>query len=137
MSDTSFRYDPAKAARTATLYSREGVPAAFPKAGFLAKPTGPGLEPAHESMLIGYTDKGLLESGGAGLLSTVDDYLRFAKMLLNDGALDGVRILSPNSVHMMRSDQTGDVPPTARVTSIMPGPGISRAGWPADRSDGR
>ena len=124
MTDTSFRYDPAKADRTAVLYSREGVPAAFPKAGFLAKPTGPGLEPAHESMLIGYTDKGVLESGGAGLLSTVDDYLRFAQMLLNDGELDGARILSPNSVHMMRHNQIGDLRSTARVTSIMPGPGI-------------
>ena len=75
-------------------------------------------------MLVGYTDKGVFESGGAGLLSTVPDYLRFAKMLLNDGALDGARILSPNSVHMMRRDQTGDVQPLARVTSIMPGPGI-------------
>lgn len=124
MTDTSFTFDPTKADRQAVLYSREGVPAAFPKAGFLAKPTGPGLEPAHESMLFGYTDKGVFESGGAGLLSTVPDYLRFAKMLLNDGALDGARLLSPNSVHMMRQDQTGNVPPTSRVTSIMPGPGI-------------
>ena len=124
MTDTSFHFDAAKADRQAVLYSREGVPAAFPKAGFFAKPTGPGLEPAHESMLVGYTDKGMFESGGAGLLSTVPDYLRFAKMLLNDGALDGARILSPNSVHMMRRDQTGDVQPLARVTSIMPGPGI-------------
>lgn len=124
MTDTSFHFDAAKADRQAVLYSREGVPAAFPKAGFLAKPTGPGLEPAHESMLVGYTDKGVFESGGAGLLSTVPDYLRFAKMLMHDGALDGARILSPNSVHMMRQDQTGNVPPTSRVTSIMPGPGI-------------
>lgn len=124
MTDTSFHFDAAKADRQAVLYSREGVPAAFPKAGFFAKPTGPGLEPAHESMLVGYTDKGVFESGGAGLLSTVPDYLRFAKMLLNNGELDGTRILSPNSVHMMRRDQTGDVQPVMRVTSIMPGPGI-------------
>lgn len=124
MSDTSFTFDAAKAERTATLYSREGVPAAFPKAGFLSKPTGPGLEPAHPSMLYGYTDKGVFESGGGGLLSTVPDYLRFAKMLLNDGELDGARILSPNSVHMMRHTQIGDIRPSARVTSIMPGPGI-------------
>lgn len=124
MTDTSFRYDASKADRQAVLYSREGVPAAFLKAGFFARPTGPGLEPAHESMLVGYTQKGVYESGGAGLLSTVPDYLRFAKMLLNDGTLDGARILSPNSVHMMRRDQTGDVPPLARVTTIMPDRGI-------------
>ena len=124
MTDTSFYFDPQKADRTATLYSREGVPAAFPKAGFLAKPTGPGLEPAHPSLLYGYTGKGVFESGGGGLLSTVPDYMRFAKMLLNDGELDGVRILSPNSLAMMRHDQVGDTPPVARLTSIMLNGGI-------------
>lgn len=124
MKDTSFHFDPAKAARTAVLYSREGVPAAFPQAGFLAQPTGPGLEPAHDSLLIGYTDKGVFESGGGGLLSTSSDYLRFAEMLLNDGELDGVRILSPNSIAMMRRDHVGDTPPVARLTSIMLNGGI-------------
>lgn len=124
MTDTSFFYDPNKADRTAILYSREGVPAAFPKAGFLAKPTGPGLEPAHESLLYGYTDKGVFESGGGGLLSTTGDYMRFAKMLLNNGEFDGVRILSPNSVAMMRHDQVGDTQPTTRLTSIMLNDGI-------------
>lgn len=37
-------------------------------------------------------------SGGAGLASTLDDYARFAQMLLNDGELDGVRILKPQTV---------------------------------------
>lgn len=124
MKDTSFTFDPAKADRQAVLYSREGVPAAFPKAGFLAKPTGPGLEPAHENLLFGYTDKAAFEGGGGGLLSTTQDYLRFAKMLLNDGELDGVRLLSPNAVHMMRHDQIGDTKATARLTSIMPRSGI-------------
>lgn len=40
-------------------------------------------------------------SGGGGLLSTVDDYLRFCRMLANDGALDGVRLLSPTTVRLM------------------------------------
>lgn len=38
-------------------------------------------------------------SGGAGLVSTLDDYSRFAQMLLNDGELDGVRILRQETVH--------------------------------------
>ena len=58
------------------------------------------------------------------MLSTTQDYLRFAKMLLNDGELDGTRILSPNSVHMMRRDHVGDTQPVARVTSIMLNDGI-------------
>jgi len=41
-------------------------------------------------------------SGGAGLVSTTMDYLRFCQMLLNGGELDGVRILSPTTVRMIR-----------------------------------
>ena len=40
-------------------------------------------------------------SGGAGLLSTAEDYARFLQMLLNGGELNGVRILSPASVELM------------------------------------
>ena len=47
-------------------------------------------------------------SGGAGLWSTVDDYLQFARMLLGGGAVDGVRVLSDESAHLMRSDQLTD-----------------------------
>lgn len=38
------------------------------------------------------------ESGGAGLVSTIDDYAAFATMLLNGGELNGVRILQPKTV---------------------------------------
>jgi CubicO group peptidase (beta-lactamase class C family) len=50
--------------------------------------------------------------------------MRFAQMLLNGGELDGVRLLSPNTINMMRRDQVGDTPPTARLTSIMLNDGI-------------
>jgi CubicO group peptidase (beta-lactamase class C family) len=42
-----------------------------------------------------------LFSGGGGLVSTAADYLQFCQMLLNDGELDGVRILSPAAVRRM------------------------------------
>lgn len=42
--------------------------------------------------------------GGAGLVSTLDDYMRFARMLLNGGELDGVRILRPETVRLMATD---------------------------------
>jgi CubicO group peptidase (beta-lactamase class C family) len=42
-----------------------------------------------------------LESGGGGLAGTADDYLRFCRMLLNRGVLEGVRLLSPKSVALM------------------------------------
>ena len=43
--------------------------------------------------------------GGAGLVSTADDYLRFIQMLLSGGTLDGVRVLSAESVAAMRTDR--------------------------------
>lgn len=43
--------------------------------------------------------------GGAGLVSTADDYLRFIRMLLSGGTLDGVRVLSAESVAAMRTDR--------------------------------
>ncbi|MGH8016949.1 MAG: serine hydrolase domain-containing protein [Opitutaceae bacterium] len=47
-------------------------------------------------------------SGGAGLLSTAHDYGRFLQMLLNGGELDGVRLLSPKTVELMRANHTGE-----------------------------
>ena len=47
-------------------------------------------------------------SGGAGLVSTLRDYARFAQMLLNGGELDGVRILSPSAVKLMDSNHLAD-----------------------------
>jgi CubicO group peptidase (beta-lactamase class C family) len=44
-------------------------------------------------------------SGGGGLVSTADDYLRFAQMVLNRGELDGVRILKPETVDLMTKNQ--------------------------------
>jgi CubicO group peptidase (beta-lactamase class C family) len=49
-------------------------------------------------------------SGGGGLVSTAPDYLRFAQMLLNDGELDGVRLLGPETVELMTRDHLGDIP---------------------------
>jgi CubicO group peptidase (beta-lactamase class C family) len=46
-------------------------------------------------------------SGGAGLLSTARDYARFLQMLLNGGTLEGTRILSPKTVELMTTNQTG------------------------------
>ena len=43
-------------------------------------------------------------SGGGGLVSTMADYLHFCRMLLNGGALDGVRLLSPKTVELMTAN---------------------------------
>jgi CubicO group peptidase (beta-lactamase class C family) len=47
-------------------------------------------------------------SGGAGLVSTANDYLRFAQMLLNGGELDGARILSPAAVKLLASNHLAE-----------------------------
>lgn len=48
------------------------------------------------------------EAGGAGLVSTLDDYMRFARMLLQEGETDGVRILQPATVRFMTGGQLMD-----------------------------
>lgn len=45
-----------------------------------------------------------LTMGGSGIVSTIDDYMRFARMLLGEGELDGVRILRPATVRLMTTD---------------------------------
>ena len=45
-----------------------------------------------------------MPSGGGGLVSTAEDYFRFAEMLAHDGELNGTRILSPASVKLMSSN---------------------------------
>jgi CubicO group peptidase (beta-lactamase class C family) len=46
-------------------------------------------------------------AGGAGLLSTARDYARFLEMTRNGGTLDGARILSPRSIALMTTNQSG------------------------------
>jgi len=60
-----------------------------------------------------------LFSGGGGLVSTAPDYLRLCQMLLNDGELDGVRVLSPQAVKEMT---TNALPPDIRIFGNEVGP---------------
>lgn len=48
-------------------------------------------------------------SGGVGLVSTARDYFRFSQMILNRGELDGVRLLQPETVDSMTTNQVGDL----------------------------
>ena len=50
----------------------------------------------------------MLESGGGGLVSTTHDYMRFCRMMLNGGALDGVQILSPKTVELFSLNHLPD-----------------------------
>ena len=53
----------------------------------------------------GWPSPPAFESGGGGLVSTVDDYLAFGRMMLNNGKYGDERILSRPSVELMTTDQ--------------------------------
>lgn len=86
MIDTAFQVMPDRLPRFANRYKRENGALALDEAAtaspFLKPPAAP--------------------SGGGGLTGTADDYLRFATMLANEGELDGVRLLGPETVRLMR-----------------------------------
>jgi methyl acetate hydrolase len=56
--------------------------------------------------------------GGAGLLSTAGDYLRFVRMLLAGGTLEDVRLLRPDTVALMHGNHTGDLPAGVLKTAM-------------------
>lgn len=66
-------------------------------------------------------------SGAGGLYSTADDFLRFGRMLLNGGELDGARILHPGSVAAMFENQLPRLDPPA--TEFRPGEGFGLGGY--------
>ncbi|MFP5406438.1 MAG: serine hydrolase domain-containing protein, partial [Gammaproteobacteria bacterium] len=69
--------------------------------------------------LLDVKTKPVFLSGGGGMVSTAHDYLRFAQILLNGGELEGVRLLSPETVGFMLSDHLAGV----RGPAYLPGPG--------------
>ncbi len=54
------------------------------------------------------TNHWALTPGGFGLTSTLDDYMRFARMLVNEGEYEGVRILQPETVRLMATNHLPD-----------------------------
>ncbi|HET9658521.1 MAG TPA: serine hydrolase domain-containing protein [Kineosporiaceae bacterium] len=85
MTETAFQVAPEQADRLARLY--------------LAMPGG-GLAPGDVLGDVVLKPPALL-SGGGGLVSTAGDYHRFAQFLLNQGELDGVRLLGSRTVRYM------------------------------------
>ena len=64
------------------------------------------------------------ESGGGGMVSTIGDYARFTRMLLNGGTLDGKRYLSPKTVAYMGSNHIGPAAGVVPGPYYLPGPGF-------------
>ncbi len=101
MNDTQFYLSEAQKPRLVSLY----LPG---EKGLTKAPDAPTRwEQLVFSPAVPYSDKRTYFSGGAGLTSTVGDYLRFTQMFLNGGQLDGVRLLSRKSVELMAMNHLG------------------------------
>jgi CubicO group peptidase (beta-lactamase class C family) len=83
MTDTAFWCPPEKQDRFASCYQ--------------PNQTG-GIKLQDDAGNSSYAKPPSLESGGGGLVSTAHDYMRFCRMMLGKGTLDGVQILSPKTV---------------------------------------
>jgi CubicO group peptidase (beta-lactamase class C family) len=87
MPDTGFFAPAGKAARVVTM----------------SESTPSGLR------AVARTDSTVYFSGAGGMMSTAEDYLQFAQMMLNGGELNGRRYLSPQTMALMTSNHTGDM----------------------------
>lgn len=93
MKDTGFTVPHEKRDRRAGLYG-------FDENGHLTK----RLTATGNSTLPERPDDMKYESGGSGLWSTLDDYLAFARLFIEEGVADGVRLLKPETLAMMTSN---------------------------------
>ncbi|HEX4195854.1 MAG TPA: serine hydrolase domain-containing protein [Caulobacteraceae bacterium] len=103
MNDTGFRVPPAKAARLVSCYGLQ--------------PDGT-MAPYEISGPDAFLRKREMLAGGGGMVSTGEDYLRFCQMLANGGVLQGVQVLSPVTVDLMRRNH---LPGGTDIPSCMAG----------------
>ena len=112
MKDTAFYVPPNDIERFTSCYQPETQ--------------GSGLRLQDDGRESTYAKPPMLESGGGGLVSTAHDYLRFCRMMLNGGTLDGVQILSPKTVALFSLNYL----PDAREIADMALPGMfSESGY--------
>jgi CubicO group peptidase (beta-lactamase class C family) len=107
MIDTHFYLPEEKAGRLATLYAVDA-------AGRLRAARGDESDIHLDNPRYPIEGAGTYFSGGGGLSSTARDYGRFLQMLLNEGELDGTRVLSRKSVELLvspRVELAGEGPP--------------------------
>lgn len=94
MTDTGFSVPSSNAHSRATLYGHD------PEGRLIRRVICPGGSTMHER-----PPDMQFTSGGQGLWSTVDDYLAFARLFVQQGSVDGVRILRPETVALMTANQ--------------------------------
>jgi CubicO group peptidase (beta-lactamase class C family) len=93
MIDTDFHVHAGKESRFAACYA--------------VSPKG-GMDLQDDPTKSSYLRPPSLVSGGGGLVSTASDYLKFCRMMINGGSLDGVQILSPKTVELMTRNHLPD-----------------------------
>lgn len=98
MSDTAFYVSADKADRLADLFAYHPITQSLQRMPF--------SEPNYNLLGdISYSKETRgMESGGGGLVSTMADYARFCQMLINGGTLNGVRVISEESVKLMSTN---------------------------------
>jgi len=107
MSDTGFWVKPDQADRLATNYA--------------ASASGRGLDVVDDAATSTYLKDPIYLSGGGGLVSTAGDYLRFSRMLLRNGTLDGARIIGRKTLQLMTMNHiTGGKSVAAAATMTGP-----------------
>ncbi|MEM9417868.1 MAG: serine hydrolase domain-containing protein [Planctomycetota bacterium] len=94
MTDTGYHVHASKRPRLAAVYNR------YQDGAINREPNA--------SVYSFWDKKPVQINGGHGLISTADDYMRFARMLQNGGTLDSVEILKPETVALMTRDQLPD-----------------------------
>ncbi len=88
---------------------------------------GGGLKIQDDAGKSTYAEPPKLESGGGGLVSTLSDYMRFCRMMVNGGTLDGVQILSPKTVALFGLNL---LPDNKLLTEMAAGEGLfTEAGY--------
>lgn len=111
MSDTAFTHSPSMLERASAVHAR--LPDGSLQTMELPPPENPEFE-----------------MGGGGLHGTMSDYGKFIRMILNDGELDGVRVLKPETVATMCENHIGDLrvqnlktvaPPFSNDAEFFPG----------------
>jgi CubicO group peptidase (beta-lactamase class C family) len=112
MTDTAFYIAPEKVERFCSCYQ--------PGDG------GKGLKLQDDAGKSTYATPPKLESGGGGLVSTAHDYMRFCRMMLGGGVLNGARVLSPKTVDLFSHNF---LPDDQEIASMAP-PGLfSESGY--------
>lgn len=102
MRDTGFNLTDAQRARVVPRYART-------EAGWVRQRGDTELAEKLLPRTSGPNPRATYFSGSFGLFSTAKDYLLFETMLLNEGAINGNRVLRPESVALMRSNLVGSL----------------------------